>query len=123
MSPNSADATQGPVLPGKRKGRGKAKGFYAQAMSQAERLLLAEAQEVEGLDEEIALLRVRLSRLAAEEPENLELLVKGVGMLVRAVSTKYRLSPRAENDLYESVLGVLRGIGGALGLEGFDGTG
>jgi len=111
------------VTPSGTRTKAKAKSFYARALSQAEQVLLAEAREVEGLDEEIALLRVRLSQLVSQEPENLELLVKGVGMLVRAVSTRYRLSPRAEKDLYASVLGVLRGIGGALSLEGFDGKG
>jgi len=123
MTQRPPDLTQGHAAPSKTRAKGRAKSFYAQALSQAERLLLDNAREVEGLDEEIALLRVRLSSLAAQEPENLELLVKGIGMLVRAVSAKYRLSKQAEHDLYDSVLGVLRGIGGALGLEGFNGTG
>lgn len=97
-------------------------GFYADALSQAERIRLPQARQIEGLDDEIALLRVRLGSLAAEHPENIELLLKGIGVLVRAVAARYRLSKKAENDLYQSVLGVLRGIGGALHPEGFDGV-
>jgi hypothetical protein len=99
----------------------KPKDFYEEALSQAERVRLSRAKQVQGLDEEIALLRVRLSRLAEEQPENLELLIKGIGMLVRAVSTKYRLSHKAEDDLYQSLLGVLRGVGSVLLPEGFNG--
>ena len=94
--------------------------FYEEALSQAERVRLSRARQIQGLDQEIALLRVRLGRLAGEQPENLELLIKGIGMLVRAVSAKYRLSHEAEDDLYQSLLGVLKGVGNVLLPEGFD---
>ena len=95
--------------------------FYEEAMSRAERVRLSRARQLQGLDEEIALLRVRLGRLAEEQPENVELLIKGIGMLVRAVSAKYRLSPRSEKDLYQSLLGVLEGVGSVLLPEASDG--
>jgi hypothetical protein len=91
--------------------------FYARALGEAEKTLLPQARELEGLDEEIALLRVKLIQALREKPQDLELLLKGVGMLVRAVSTRYRLSKKAEEDLYQSVLGVLRGIGDAIFTE------
>ncbi|MBF8266519.1 MAG: hypothetical protein HW388_27 [Dehalococcoidia bacterium] len=97
----------------------KPQEFYEEALSQAERVRLSRAKQIQGLDEEIALLRVRLSRLAEEQPENLELLIKGIGMLVRAVSAKYKLSHQAEDDLYQSLLGVLKGVGNVLLPEGF----
>ena len=90
-------------------------------MSRAERVRLSRARQLQGLDEEIALLRVRLGSLVEEQPENVELLIKGIGMLVRAVSAKYRLSPRSEKDLYQSLLGVLQGVGSILVPEEPDG--
>jgi hypothetical protein len=95
----------------------KARDFYTRALGEAEKNLLPQARELEGLDEEIALLRVKLIQVLREKPQDLELLLKGVGMLVRAVSTRYRLSKKGEEDLYQSVLGVLRGIGDALSPE------
>ena len=89
-------------------------------MSRAERVRLSRARQLQGLDEEIALLRVRLGSLAEEQPDNVELLIKGIGMLVRAVSAKYRLSPRSEKDLYQSLLGVLEGVGSVLLPEASD---
>lgn len=94
--------------------------FYSRALSKAERALLPQAKELEGLDEEIALLRVKLRQALSEHPEDTELLIKGIGMLVKAVSAKYRLSKKAEDDLYHSILGVLKGIGGVMFPEGFD---
>jgi len=91
--------------------------FYARALSKAERLRLAKARKVEGVDQEIALLRMKLQELVAKHPDKLELLFKGVNLLLRAVSARYRLSPRAEEDLARSITGVLQGVGSALGLE------
>ena len=103
----------------KKKAKG---GFYTQAVSEAERLLLDEAMEIEGLDEEIALLRVKLMSAISEHPENTDLLLKGVGMLVKAVGTKYRLSKKARENLTDAITDVLKEIGGALYPEGFDST-
>lgn len=95
--------------------------FYEEALSQAEQVALSQARGLEGLDEEIALLRVRLRSLAAEEPENWTPFLKGMELLVRAVGARYRLSKKAQEDLMESVMGVLEGIGGAILGEAQDG--
>jgi len=93
-----------------------AESFYRDALTEAEQVLLPEAMEMEGLDEEIALLRLKLQQAIMERPEDLDLLIKGVSLLVRAVPTQYRLSPKAKDDLMDSVIGVLDGIGQSLGL-------
>ncbi|MBI4298341.1 MAG: hypothetical protein HY666_01085 [Chloroflexi bacterium] len=88
--------------------------FYRQVLSQAQRIKLDEARQVEGLDEEIALLRVHLSQLVQEQPDKLELLLKGIRLLVHAVAVRYRLSPQAEQDLSKSLANVIREVGGLL---------
>ena len=60
---------------------------------------LPEAQEVEGLDQEIAVLRVRLKRALQEQPEDVTLVGKGLDLLVKAVAARYRLSPKAKREL------------------------
>ena len=57
----------------------KAAGFYEEALTEAERLRLPRAQGVKGIDDEIALLRVRLLGYAEKNPEKLEMLMQGVG--------------------------------------------
>ena len=101
------------------KAKDSAAGFYSSALTHAERMRLPKAKATEGLDEEIALLRVRLHRLAQEHPEQLELLLKGVGTLIRVVALKYKLSGKPADDLSSSITGVLNGIGGALEPERF----
>ncbi|MBI4201094.1 MAG: hypothetical protein HY531_02245 [Chloroflexi bacterium] len=94
-------------------------GFYASALSRAERMRLPKAKLAEGLDEEIALLRVRLHSVAQEHPEQFDLLLKGINALARAVAMKYKLSDKPAEDLAKNIAGVLRGIGGALEPERF----
>ena len=96
--------------------------FYASAVSEAERLWLDEAQELQGLDGEIALLRTRLLRLAQDQPEDTALLFRGLELLVKAVAAKYRLSSKSTEDLSTAIEEVLKSIGGAMGLEGFSGN-
>ena len=99
--------------------RTEAQGFYEEALSEAERLNLPEARQMEGLDEEIAVMRVRLKRALEERPEDVQLISKGLDLLVKAVAAKYRLSPKARKELSDSIVGVLDGIGAALYPEWF----
>ena len=94
-----------------------AEGFYQEALGEAERWEWA--RQMEGLDEEIALLRVRLKEALEERPEDMQLIAKGVDLLVKAVAAKYRLSPKAQRELSDSIAGVVRGIGAVLYPEGF----
>ena len=93
------------------------RSFYQEALSEAERWEWA--RQMEGLDEEIALLRVRLKEALEERPEDMQLIAKGVDLLVKAVAAKYRLSPKAQRELSDSIAGVVRGIGAVLYPEGF----
>jgi phosphoserine phosphatase len=93
--------------------------FYEKALSEAERRELPEARQMEGLDEEIAVMRVRLQQALRERPEDTQLISKGLDLLVKAVAAKYRLSPKARKDLSDSLAGVVEGIGAVLYPEGF----
>jgi len=97
----------------------KDRSFYDSALSEAERVLLPQAMEMEGLEEEIALLRVKLNSIIAQEPENMALVLKGIAMLTRAVATKYRLSKEAKENLADAIDSVLKEIGSALYPEAF----
>jgi hypothetical protein len=93
--------------------------FYREALKAAERVQLDAASEVEGLDDEIALLRVRLRGVAKKHRDDFPLLLRGVELLVKAVSARYRLSKEAEQDLAASLAGVIRGVGVQLMPEAF----
>jgi len=94
-----------------RKAAARVRSFYAEALTEAERLQLADARKVDGLDEEIALLRIRLRSALEQRPEDLDLLREGVALIVRAVATQYRLSPKARKDLADRMAAVLNSVG------------
>lgn len=79
------------------------RGFYVEAMTAAERLDLAEAMQVDGVDQEIALLRLRL-RSAAKDPENLALMFKGIELLAKVVATRYGLGKTGREEIQEALV-------------------
>ncbi len=97
-----------------------AKNFYSSALNKAERIELQKAEKIEGLDHEIAVLRVKLRSVVNKRKENIPLMLRGIDLLVKAVSARYRLSKKAEEDLADSLAGVIRGVGGVLAPERFD---
>ena len=90
------------------------KGLYQRALSEAEQVLLPEAREIEGLDEEIALLRVKLTSALKEQPQNMPLMLRGVDLLVKAVAARYRLTAKSQENLAQAIDSVLKEIGIAL---------
>lgn len=97
-----------------RRAKTAARNFYGHAVDEAERLDLEQAREIEGLDDEIALLRVRLKRAVEEYPEDVRLLTRGIEILVRAVGARYRLSPKSKRDLAENLAAALNSLGDQL---------
>jgi hypothetical protein len=91
-----------------------ARNFYRQALDEAELLDLERAQEMEGLDDEIAMMRVRLKRAVEEHPQDVQLLVKGLDILVRAVGARYRLSPKSRRELADNLAATLNSLGAQL---------
>lgn len=96
-----------------------AEDFYGSALDAAARMELEEASEIGGLDSEIALLRMKLRDVLSERPDDLPLMLRGIDLLVKAVSARYRLSKEAEENLADSLAGVVRGVGGLVMPEAF----
>jgi len=83
------------------------RNFYDSALSESERLLLEAAAGVDGLADEVAALRVRLSTALRERPDDLQLALYGMNTLMRMVVAQYRLSPRASKELADNLTMVL----------------
>lgn len=92
-------------------------GFYSKALVEAEREALSEAVCVDGIDEEIALLRVRLRAVVAEQPQNVELQLAAVNTLARLLKTRYQLTAEQKNSLKESLFKVMTELAIPLGLK------
>ena len=92
-------------------------GFYAQALSEAEKLLLEEARSVEGLDEEIAMLRVKLRELIQNDPDRFDLHLKVTNTIARLVGIHYDISKEQKKSLREAITRVLTEIAIPLGVK------
>ncbi|MBL7208572.1 MAG: hypothetical protein ISS52_00595 [Dehalococcoidia bacterium] len=92
-------------------------GFYGQALDEAERLELEEARSIEGLDEEIAVLRVKLRELMVTEPERFDLHLKVANTIAKLVKTRYNISKEQRKSLKEAIAKVLTEIALPLGIK------
>ena len=66
--------------------------LYQGVIEESDAAVLAAAQEAEGLTDEVAVVRALLLRHLAGHPENLELTIKGMHLLVRMVTAQAHLS-------------------------------
>ncbi|TES84284.1 MAG: hypothetical protein E3J92_01640 [Dehalococcoidia bacterium] len=91
-------------------------GFYSKVLDEAEQLDFELAAGVEGFDDEIALLRVKIKSLLENDPENIKLLMDATNTLVRLVKTKYKITKEQKQGLKEAIENVLKDIAIPLGL-------
>jgi hypothetical protein len=99
--------------PERKKKRGRppvVRDFYGSALDAAQRTMLRYAEDIEGLDMEIDLLRVKLRDLVARDEKSFQLMVRGMELLAKLVSARYRLSKQAEQDIADSAANLLRGL-------------
>jgi hypothetical protein len=81
------------------------------ARSDEEAAALREAARIQGLEHEIAMLRVRLLSALDEDEVDLTRVLKGCEVLTRAVATQYRISPKSRKDLSDSLAAALNTFG------------
>lgn len=91
-------------------------GFYSRILSAEERRDLELAVEVEGLDEEIALLRVKIKSIASNDPDNIKVLTVAINTLSRLLVTKYKLKKDDKHGIKEAIGNVLKDIALPLGV-------
>jgi hypothetical protein len=90
--------------------------FYAKALGDAQML---RALAVDGIDEEIAVLRLHLEELLTERPEDYALMLKNIELIVRAVAARFRMSPQNAEDLAQHASAALESFGRQLFPERF----
>jgi hypothetical protein len=91
-------------------------GFYSKILDEKERLDYKQAVEVEGLDGEIAMFRVKLKSLLEKDPENIKLITHAINALIRLEIAKYNISKDDKPGFKEATLNVLKEIGLPLGI-------
>ena len=90
--------------------------LYAQALDEAERLDFELAAGVEGIDDEIALLRVKIKSILEHDPENVRLIMQATNALARLVKTRYNITREQKKGLKEAIGNVLKEVALPLGI-------
>ena len=91
--------------------------FYAASMTRTDKKRLADAQVVRGLNDEIALLRLKLGNLVDNDPDNIPLIFKGADLIVRAVAARTRVSKDSPEDSEQAIYHMLKDASEHFGLK------
>src|SRR4030042_2279842 len=91
-------------------------GFYSRALTEAEKLEMEEASYVEGIDQEITLLRIKLRDLVENEPDRIDLHLEAANTIARLVRTRYQISKEQKNSLKAAITQVLTEVAAPLGI-------
>jgi hypothetical protein len=95
---------------------GDKKCFYDKVLAGAEKLDFQTASGIEGIDDEITLLRVKILAIVENDPENIKLLMAATNMLARLVKIRYSMNKKQEKSLGESIRKIITEIGVPLGV-------
>jgi len=91
-------------------------GFYSAALDEAQRLDLEAAQGIDGLDAEIAVLRVKIKALLESDPDNIKLIMEATSTLARLLRTRYSLTEREGKGIEAAITNVLTELAPPLGV-------
>lgn len=92
----------------------RTRSFYARVLSAADRAAIDDARAVEGLDDEVALLRVQIRRLLAEDEPDPRVLQGAMRLLVQTLVAQRRLSGREAEGLGDAAARLLEEFGAAM---------
>ena len=91
-------------------------GFYAKVLDEAEQFDFELASGVNGIDDEITLLRVKIKSVLEKDPQNIKLIMQATNTLAGLVKTRYKISKEQKKGLKEAIGNVLRDVALPLGI-------
>jgi hypothetical protein len=88
----------------------KKHAFYSKFLDEQQRRQYTRAVDIEGLDAEIALLRVKIQSLLASDPENIRLISQALNSLARMIMTKFNIKKADTIDFSAAMRNALQDI-------------
>jgi hypothetical protein len=86
-------------------------GFYSKVYREAERPDFIDAAGIEGIDEEIALLRLEIKKaISGGDERNLLLLIKAAGALEKLIRTRFQIASSQRTGLKEGIGNIIREV-------------
>lgn len=99
-----------------RQAKAKKPSLYSRVLDEAEQIDFELATGVDGIDDEIALLRVKIKSILANDPENIREIMRITNALARLVKTRYDITKEQKKGLKEAINNVLKDIALPLGI-------
>jgi hypothetical protein len=100
--PKETDLIKKPVM------HNKKTEFYAKVLDEAEKLDFEAAGGIDGIDDEITVIRVKIKYILEHNPENVRLLMEATNMLARLVRTRYNITREQKKGLKNAIGNVLK---------------
>jgi hypothetical protein len=91
-------------------------GFYSKTLDAEERADYEEARNIQGLDEEIALMRAKIKSVLRHAPDNHKVLMLAMATLCRVLMTHYHITKGDKKGFKEGLSQVLRDVALPLGI-------
>jgi hypothetical protein len=93
------------------------RSIYYRALSRTEKLDFENASGVEGIDDEITLIRLKIVDILENDPENIKLIMAASDILAKLVKVRYSMSHKGESRFKEALENVFKNIVVPLGIK------
>jgi hypothetical protein len=91
--------------------------FYTSALDDAQKRVLKQAASIQGLDEEVDILRIQLKAVILREPENARLISQIAVSLARLMQAREKIGKNDPHKLADAIRHVIEDIGIPLGIK------
>ncbi len=98
---------------GKKKGKESSppkRSPYTDVLDEVEQYDFELFRDIQGIDDEVTLLRVKIKKILANDPENVRLLADMIVKLAQLAKIKYGLTPEHHNKLLEGAANVFHDL-------------
>jgi len=93
-------------------------GFYSRMLNEADKKDFEKAAGIEGIDEEIALMRLEIKRaITGGDDTNLKIIIRATNALEKLIRTRYLVSATQRQGLKQAIGNVIRDIIVPLGIN------
>lgn len=93
-------------------------GFYSKMLNEADKKDFEKAAGIEGIDEEIALMRLEIKRaITGGDDTNLKIIIRATNALEKLIRTRYLVSATQRQGFKQAIGNVIRDIIVPLGIN------
>jgi hypothetical protein len=85
-------------------------GFYAKVLDAVQKRNLEVATDIENIDEEIGIMRIKIKSILEKDPENIKLIMMALKTLANLVKVKINLDKRQKKNFKETLFKAVKDV-------------